>query len=210
MSDFPTATVSGKGNNLHVSHGSDDGLFVRFYFNKIYDKNFVKINIPGDSKTEWDRPVLESDKMRFQKQWDAFINQQSQFGSQMMLKDWECISEAQVSFYNARNVQTVEQLAVMTDSMITSCGMGTRELVRKAQGYMEEMKSRKQIENVNHELQRRDTEIAMLKEQMDALSKKMVDGMGAARKAKGWPKGKPRKKVTEATNDPATVDSGGS
>ena len=166
---FPTATVTGSGNSLHVVHGDDSGLYVRFYFNKVHEKHYVRINIPGDSRTEWDRAATEQDKMRFSKQWELYKNQQNQFGTETMLKDWDAITEGQVRELNARNVQTVEQLAQMIDSMILACPMGTRDLVRKAQGFISDMASKRQMELANQELSKRDTKIALLEEKLNQL-----------------------------------------
>lgn len=176
---FPTTTVTGSGTQLHVVHGDDSGLFVRFYFNKVYDKHFVKINIPGDAKTEWDRPVNEIDKQRFAKQWQLYESQQNQYGTQTMLKDAEWITEQQMAHLNAHNVHTVEQLSMLTDSMITACGIGTRDLVRKAQGFLTELTSRRESEAAIKELEKRDYQIETQNEQIKALQDQMAQLLAA-------------------------------
>lgn len=175
---FPTATVTGSGQNLHVVHGDDSGLFVRFYFNKVHEKHFVRINIPGDAKTEWDRPVSELDKMRFQKQWQLYQSEQNQYGNQIMLKDWDAINEGQRQHLNAHNVQTVEHLASMSDGMAVSCGMGTRELVRKAQAYIAEMASKRQVELANEELAKRDAQIQSQAFELKKLQDQVAELVG--------------------------------
>lgn len=181
---FPTATVKGTGAQLHVVHGDDSGLFVRFYFNKVHEQNFVKINIPGDAKTEWDRPVNEQDKMRFRQQWELFQNQQNQFGTQTLLKDWDAINEGQLNHLVAHNVQTVEHLASMSDSMAQACGMGTRELVRKAQGAMAEIASKRQVELANQELAKRDAQIQTQAFELKKLQEQMAELMASNEGAK--------------------------
>lgn len=189
---FPTATVEGQGVNLHVTHGSDAGLFVRFYWNKIHDAHYVKINVPGDQRTEWDRPVKDSDKVRFRQQWEAYTSQQNQFGAQTMLNGWEGMTEAQVAHFNARNVHTVEQLANMADAMITACGMGTRELVKKAQGHLAEMQSQRQHHEMTEELRKRDAKIAAQDEEM-AKVKEQLATLLAAQGEKDAARASPRK-----------------
>ena len=175
---FPTATVTGSGSQLHVVHGDDSGLFVRFYFNKIHEKHFVKINIPGDAKTEWDRPVNDIDKARFRQQWEAYQNQQNQFGTQTLLKDWDAINEGQVNHLVAHNVQTVEHLAGMSDTMAIACGMGTQNLVRKAQGFMAEMAAKRQVELANQELAKRDAQIQQQEFELKKLQDQMQELLG--------------------------------
>lgn len=176
---FPTATVEKRGNQVHVTHGDDSGLMITFYFNKIHETHYVRINIPGDSRTEWDRPVQEQDKMRFQKTWEAYQSQQNQFGTQTMLKDWGAITEAQARHYNALNVHTVEHLAGMTDSLITAAGMGARELVRKAQGYLADLTSKRQLELSEVELRKRDAQIAIQGDQLTKLNEQVAQLLAA-------------------------------
>ena len=166
---FPTATVEGTGANLYVTHGHDQGLFVRFYYSKVFEKHYIRINIPGDKTTEYDRPVNDIDKQRFRAQWELYQSQQNQFGQQVMLKDWEAINDQQVRHLNAHNVMTVEHLASMSDAMAVACGMGTRDLVRKAQGYMAELTEKRKTELANQALSKAEAQIAILQDQVSKL-----------------------------------------
>lgn len=166
---FSEATVTGRGTNLQVKHGSDENLLVRFYFNKIHDQDFVKINIPGDNKTEWDQPVRDVDKQRFKSQWEAYKAQQSQFAGQVLLEEAELFDEGKIKTYKAFNIETVDQLANLNDAFISKIGMGARDDVKKATSYLQsQAETGKQIA-LERELQIRDEANAKLQEQLDEL-----------------------------------------
>jgi len=166
------ATVVGRGNNLHVQHGTDSNLFVRFYFNKIYEKPFVKINVPGDNKTEWDRPVKEEDKMRWADKWNAYQSQQNQYVGEVLLADCELFDEGKVDTYKAFNIHTVDQLAKLNDSFQTKIGMGCREDVKRASAYLATLGDKAKEEHLLKELQVRDERLALLEAQIAELTAK--------------------------------------
>jgi len=104
---YAEATVVGRGNNLKVQHGTDDNLLVRFYFNKIHERPFVKINVPGDNKTEWDRPVRDEDKMRWGDKWKAYESQQNQYVGEVLLEACDLYDENRVNNYKQFNIHTI-------------------------------------------------------------------------------------------------------
>ncbi len=171
-----SATVIGKGTNLHVMHGDDSGLIVRFYYNKIYEKDFVKLNVPGDSKTEWDYPVKEEDKQRFAQQWAAYQAQQSQLGGQTLLAQWEIMAndEARVKALNSFNVSTVEQLANVADGFIDKLGPGMRELQKKAKAWLSDQREVVASAKFQEELRQRDNTIELLQSQMREMQEQMA------------------------------------
>jgi hypothetical protein len=184
---FAEATVTGKGNDLHVVHGTDENLLVRFYFNKIHGADFVKINIPGDNKTEWDQPVRESDKIRFRSAWEAYKSQKNQLGNQTLLADAAIFDEAKIKTYQTFNIETVEQLANLNDAFISKIGMGTREDVKKANNYLVAMAEEGQKLKLEKELQARDEQIQQQAQQLEALQAQMAKLLNADTPKRGRP-----------------------
>jgi hypothetical protein len=164
------ATVTGRGNNLKVQHGTDDNLLVRFYFNKIHDRPFVKINVPGDNKTEWDRPVRDDDKMRWRDKWQAYESQQNQYVGEVLLEACELFDENKVNTYKQFNIHTVDQLGKLNDAFQTKIGMGCREDVKRANAYLASMTDRAKEEHLIKELQIRDERLAQLEAQLASLA----------------------------------------
>lgn len=167
---YAEATVVGRGNNIHVQHGTDDNLFVRFYYNKIHEGDFVKINVPGDNKTEWDMPVKEEHKKRWPDKWRAYEAEQNQFEGEVTLEASELFNESKVEMYRNFNIRTVDQLAKLNDAFQTQIGMGTRDDVRKAKSYLVSLAEKAKEQHLLQELQARDDRLALLEAQLAALS----------------------------------------
>lgn len=169
---FPTTQVSGPANNPHVTHGTDQNLVVRFYFNKVHSQNFIRLNIPGDQKTEYDRPVNEKDKVRFRPQWEQFLSQQKQSNGQTPIEDMG-ISDAQVEHFRQFHITTVEQLVNLSDTFVTQVGMGTRELQKKAMAYLADIQGRKAVHELEEAKRHLENQNAVLQTQIIDLSKRL-------------------------------------
>lgn len=169
---FPTTQVSGPASNPRVQHGTDENLVVRFYFNKVFDKNYVKINIPGDQKTEHDRPVTDKDKQRFSRQWEQYKAQQAQSNGQVHISELG-LNEHQIEHFRQFHITTVEQLANLSDSFVTQVGMGTRELQKRASAYLNDLQGRKTIMALEEANKHLENQNAVLQEQLISLTKRM-------------------------------------
>lgn len=164
------ATVVGRGNNIHVQHGTDDNLLIRFYWNKVHEEHYIKINVPGDNKTEWDRPVTEIDKRRFAEKWRLYESEQSQFSGEVLIEACDLFDENKVELYRSFNIRTLDQLSNLNDAFISRIGMGTRDDVRKAKSYLANLTEQAKQEELTKELQKRDDEIEKLKAMVEQLA----------------------------------------
>lgn len=153
--EFASATIHKAGNQLHVSHGDDKGLYVEFYTEAVKspfkseeagrpifeDKPYVRILFPGDTTKRVERPVdlhgsetKPSDPQRWPQQWAAYQNQQEQVQVGTPIIEWPAVSKSQALNLKAMNVHTVEGLAEMADSGLN--WLGARELREKARAYL--------------------------------------------------------------------------
>lgn len=194
MEGLASSEIVGNGNHLHVKHGDDKGLIVRFYFNKVFEKDYVKINVPGDAKTEWDRPVKPDDYKRFPHQFQQYKAQQSQFGGQTTLEAWEVLGEAQINSLKSFNVFTVENLSQVQDGLVDRMGHGTRELVKRARVWLEEQKQKHNEQVLLSEISKRDVKLEALE--------KAIQEMQAAGIGQSQPKKRGRKPKGELHDDP--------
>jgi hypothetical protein len=187
---FAPAQVVGQGNNLHVKHGDDSGLFVQFYMESIEDEEqskiegrpffrdvpFIKIIPVGDKNTVVCRPVkldydanTPPDTVRWPAQYAAFQNQQVQVSEGTPLEQWGPITKSQALMFKAVNVHTVEQLAAVSDQNLHNLGMGAREMREKATAYIADAKGgagTAKLQAENEELRQK---IEALQNQMNAL-----------------------------------------
>ena len=132
------------------------------------EKDYVRIITPGDTKTIIDCPVAMSHRQRFHVQWDRYNKNQVQSVSGTPLEAWPQMSVGQVAELKAMNVSTVEQLASMPDNLAQRI-MGSHELRRRAQAYLDAAASESHNSKLAAELEKRDSEIAALKIQMEKL-----------------------------------------
>lgn len=155
---FAQAQIIQQGQNYHVQHGTDAGLFVQFYMESLHDeeasaeqgrpifvdKEFIKIIPVGDKNTVVCRPVkldydagTPPDPERWPNQYQQFKNQQVQVNEGTPLEQWPILTKSQVMTFKAVNVHTVEQLVAVSDGNLANLGMGARELQDKAKAFLE-------------------------------------------------------------------------
>ena len=103
------------------------------------DREFIKIMIPGDARTEVVRQATDQDKDRFDKEYAIFKRNGSSddqvIGTPLSQVPW--ISPSQAKEMSALNIRTVEHLAEMTDTGLQKLGLGARDFKLKAQAYLD-------------------------------------------------------------------------
>jgi len=153
--DFASAQVHKSGNQLHVTHGDDKGLYVEFVMEAVLhpykseqegrpiyeDVPHVHILFPGDTTKKVFRPVdlvgsesKPSDPQRWPQQWAAFQAQEAQVQTGTPLTEWPPISKSVALNLKGMGIHTVEQLAEVTDTALT--WLGARDLRDKAKAWL--------------------------------------------------------------------------
>lgn len=153
--EFASATVHKSGNQLHVTHGDDKGLYVTFRMEAIEhtfeseqaghpvfkDVPYVEILFPGDSTKKVYRPVDEKgteskpgDPQRWPLQWAAFLAQKEQVQVGMAITEWAPVTKSMALTLKAMGIHTVEQLAEVADHSLT--WLGARDLRDKAKAWL--------------------------------------------------------------------------
>ncbi|MBV8649687.1 bZIP transcription factor [Paludibacterium sp.] len=189
MSEFATATVHKSGNQLHVTHGDDKGLYVEFIMEPILqghesdqaghpvykDIPHVSILFPGDNTKKVYRPVdmkgsdtKPSDPQRWPQQWAAFQQQAIQVQTGMPLTEWGPMTRSMALTLKGLGIHTVEQLAEMADHALSF--MGAREMRDKAQIWLVESKKGVAAMALQQENEHLRSEIETLKRQFAELS----------------------------------------
>jgi hypothetical protein len=163
---------------------ADSRLYVEFYRKAIHntfksqeqgrpvydEKDCVKIMIPGDKYSSVDTPVTEEHRRRFPTQWAQYQAGQTQAVSGTPLEVWPQATISLVATLKAMNITTVEQLAALSDANAMHL-MGSHDLRRRAIAFLEAAKGEAANTKLAAELEKRDLEIAALKEQMEQLLK---------------------------------------
>jgi len=139
----------------------------------IYDElEYVRIIVPGDSKTTVDCPVTDEFRMRFEKQYDKFKKNLSQAITGTPLEMWPQMTVGLCAELKGMNVQTVEQLAEMSDGIAQRI-MGSHDLRRRAQAFLDAAKGEAENNKLTTELEKRDDQIKALQAQMEQLVKSL-------------------------------------
>lgn len=125
--------------NGHVSYGNDENAVVRFHkhFYKNKQSDYIEIMFAGDNKSVTDRPIKESDKQRFPRQWEAYQRGEEFKQEGYPLESWSEVDAGIVREYNLRQIYTVEQLANLNEANLDNLGLGARTLHTKAKAFVE-------------------------------------------------------------------------
>ena len=181
MNDFQTYDEAQNQAN-QSRYAMDSKLYVTFYVRPVMhtfkssqegrpiyeEKEYVRIIVPGDSKTTVDCPVTDEFRMRFSKQYDKFKKGLEQAVVGTPLEMWPQMTVGLCAELKAMNISTVEQLAELDDSKAQRI-MGSYDLRRKAQVFLDAAKGEAENNKIVVELEKRDAEIAMLKQQMQHI-----------------------------------------
>lgn len=166
-----------------IDHKGDAGLYVEFYEKKDSDppnQVYCKIIVPGDKTFAHDQPVRDIDKGRFPRHWLAFqmkSNEQGPAGFGTSLEQWvidepTVINENQRIELFALRFQTVEQVAMATDSQVQRMGLGALGMRDSARRYLRA----KTIGNADGEMAAMKAQMA----EMQALIEKLSDPTAVA------------------------------
>ena len=175
-------------------HAMDKKLYVNFYVRPvmnsfksaqegrpIFDEvDFIRIIIPGDKNNVVDTKVTEEHKVRFESQYGKFKKNQEQAITGTPLEVWPLMTVGQVAELKALNIHTVEQLADLPDGLAQRI-MGSHALRAKAKTFLEAAAGDAATTRLQAELETRDNEIALLKEQMAQVLKNQSSGKPPAK-----------------------------
>jgi len=108
----------------------------------IYERQmYVTIQPPGERLNIIDRPVLESDKHRWPRQWNAFITNRAFVPEGTPIAQLFPANPEIADMLRGLGIHTVELCAKMTPHAIDSVGMGAQDWVNHARRYLDTAKN---------------------------------------------------------------------
>lgn len=142
-----------------------------------YMADRIRIEIPGRQDTIIDTIANEWHKKEYPQQWARFMNEKKDLEDTeitgTMLKDWTLLTAAQARELRHYHFYTVEQVALASDAQLNQVqmivGMGGHVFRDKAKAYLAAARGASEIEAREHELEKRDLEIADLKKKMQEM-----------------------------------------
>lgn len=136
------------------------------------DVVFIRINIRGNDKIEVHRTASDADKRRFPYAWQEF-----QRGQQGALRGTHLskigMDTATIRSLNAKNVYTVEDLAMVSDNNLQNLGAGAREFRSKAADFVRTKDAVLAIDEERNELRAQVAKQAEQIAQLMALAEKL-------------------------------------
>jgi len=159
----------------------DKRLFVTFFMEAVQDKVAsaregrpifvekpnIRIITPGSRDVTVVR-AHEGYQKRFPRQWERFIKQQEQSVDGTPLEQVPWLTVGVIAELKAVNCCTLEQLAGMSDTHMTKM-MGLIGFKQKAVAYLAAAKEAAPFTQMQAQLEQRDVEISLLKQQVQEL-----------------------------------------
>lgn len=141
---------------------------------KFRDIEMLEALIPG-SRDNVHRKVREEDKIRFKRQYDAFVNSNVSQIEGTSLSQFPFISSAQRKELEYLNIFTGEQLVNMPDGNIDKLGTYGRELIKKVRAFMAMAKDSAAAVAMAEENEKLRAEMDLMKEQMALILKRQEE-----------------------------------
>lgn len=133
------------------------------------EKDFVRIQTPGDTRTVIHRVASEQDKQRFPKSWQAYQRGVEMAQEGTPLEEWNLASRSQVKELKHIGIATVESLASVSDSNLQKMGPGYTQLRKRAQQYLDSSQDDAKATAIARELEAANERIRLLEEANAAL-----------------------------------------
>lgn len=179
--------IAHQGWGVANSGATDDKLIVGFYRKSVLntaksrelgkriceDHDYVMISHPGETLTKVDRPVQDSDKHRWPRQWAQYAQGKQQVPDgipiTLLFPAHPSISDTLLGY----NIHTVEQLANLSANGIQTVGMGCQDWVNRAKKYMDQANKGVDFHKFEKTIEEKDKEIAKLSRQVGELSRQV-------------------------------------
>jgi len=157
-------------------------------------EDYILIVSPGQ-KGERRTKVTEKHKKEFQAQWKAYQEGKEQIASGTPVELLPGLERNRALSLKALYIMTIEQLAECSDLGLQKVGLGAMELRDRAKKYLQGNKGAQAlIEQARQTIAQLEASNLELKRQYDEVLTRLAV-LEAPKKARGWPKGKPRKQL---------------
>lgn len=148
---------------------------------------YVRIQTPGEGLNIIDRPVTDSDKMRFRGAWSAFLQNRQHIPEGTPIDLLFPNNPAFAENLRALGVYTIEQCANLSANAIDNIGRGGQECVNRAKKYLESSNSavpfhqlQKEVEEYKSIIRTQTHQIEQLKVQLDKMMMRDTNPIGAS------------------------------
>lgn len=99
-------------------------------------KDYVMIISPGQTKSEVHRVATDEDKAEFPKEWALYSQGKEQMSSGTPIELLPGMDAGRAAGFKVLYINTIEQLAELSDAGLQTAGMGSHEWRKRAQDYL--------------------------------------------------------------------------
>ena len=139
------------------------------------DQVWIEIRIPGNVSEVRCREVRPSDKLRFPREYEAFLKGQSEPMIGTPLEKLPFLGKSQVAEFKAAGLRTAENVRDISDGDSQKfMGLGTMR--KRIIDFLEAAEGHAPMASMRSELETRDGEIAALRDQVAKLAKLVNEG----------------------------------
>lgn len=182
-----------------IAEGREPGAECEVYEDVTYIRKMVR----GNDKLEVHRPIWPSDKREFPFAWQEFERGNKALFHGTPLAKLGGLDAPTVRALHAKNIFSVEDLALVTDTWLSNIGPGAREHRRRAIDFVESSKYAKAATASPEMIEMKSTlaeQRKMLDQAMDLLRKQAEENeaLRAQIPVKGKPGRKPKAVIAEA------------
>lgn len=139
------------------------------------DKVYVRILIPANRLNVIEREATQEDRLRFAKQFQAFVERGEQLQNGSALDQLPFLTKAQILELRALKIETVEQLAGVPDTTVQLLGTGGMTLKQRAIQFLDERKSNSALAEQNRSLVEQIAELRAIVEKNTTATEKQAE-----------------------------------
>ena len=139
------------------------------------DVEMVRIQIPGDIKSEPVQKVTDLHRQRWPDHYKAFAEKAEVSSIGTPLEQWGRLPGSRIEELKFFKIRTVEDLAGVPDGLLQNLGMGARALRTEAQAYLELQSDSNVAQKYAVQLEQQQDQIALLQNQI-AQIQQYADG----------------------------------
>jgi len=130
------------------------------------DVEMVRIQIPGDIKSEPVQKVTDLHRHRWPDHYQAFTGAQEAAPIGTPLEQWGRLPGSRIEELKFFKIRTVEDLAGVPDGLLQNLGMGARELRAEAQAFLEVQQDGAAAQKYAVQLEQQQDQISLLQNQI--------------------------------------------
>lgn len=187
----PTGINWGSADKTYgqVRFGDDSTQVVIFYTRSVFNaakskamgsrqyenEIWVKMHPPGERLNIIDRPVQDIDKQKYPGQWNLFLQNRTQIPEGTPIDLLFPNNPATADNLRAFGVHTIQQCANLSAHAMQTIGMGAQDWQNMAKQYLESATSGTAFLALRAEMEKKDAELRILRQQYDKLLAQLND-----------------------------------